>query len=202
MSARCRRSMPRRSRLWPRVGTPIPSPCSGRIRPRAGASFAPSCREPDRSMSLPARAARISAGFDRARAGLFEGLLASPRALSPADRMAGRHRGDGGPLRLRSSARRPRSASARGGAPLRARRCLGALADDDRRRRAACVSPSGRRMRAAWRSSATSTAWDERRHPMRLRHERGRLGAVRSAHRTGRSATNTRSSGPTARCCR
>ncbi len=50
---------------------------------------------------------------------------------------------------------------------------LGANVGDDRRRDAACASPSGRRTRARFRVVGDFNTWDPRRNPMRLRYPAG-----------------------------
>ena len=115
-----------------------------------------------------ARRARADRGPGCSRA---VSTSAAPYRL--AHRLAWHDAGNRGHLFVRPRSRR-RTAGPSRAAAIRTR-CSNASARGRWKWTAcrACASPCGRRMRGACRWSATSTAWDGRRHPMRLRHQAG-----------------------------
>ena len=102
-----------------------------------------------------------------------------------------------------AAARRSRPASARRGPASRSRPWRSARIrwsiDGVRGVRFAVWAPNAQRVSVV----GDFNGWDGRRHPMRLRHGAGRVGAVRPAARRRARSTNTRSLGPRRRaCCR
>jgi len=118
--------------------------------------------------------------------GMFEGAVVDRATIPAAHHLAGRGAGDGGSLFLRPVARRSRPASLRRGAAIfELAKVFGA--------RAMTLEGVEGVGFSVWAPNASRlavvgdfNAWDSRRHPMRLRFSRRRLGAVRTARDTGR----------------
>ncbi len=81
-------------------------------------------------------------------------------------------------------------------------RQAGRASDRAMRAPTACISRSGRPMPGASRSSAISTPGTAGAMSMRLRGRHRHLGNLHPGHRRRAQPTSTRSSAPTARCCR
>ena len=140
---------------------------------------------------------------ERRRTGLFVGRVSERRALSAAHRLAGRGAGNRRSLFLRPAARRPRSASVQRRPAFRtgvASRRAASMTIDGVQRRA--LRRLGAECARASPWSAISTPGIARRHPMRLRYPRRRVGTVRAAPRRRARATNSRSSVRTGGGCR
>ena len=139
------------------------------------------------------------------RHGLFVGRVESrdgPYRLRIS--LARRGAGDRGSLYASTVAAerdRPASCSTKAGCSNSAF-TLGANADDDRRRRRACASPSGRRTRARVSVVGDFNTWDGAPPPDAAALSVRRVGTVRAAARTRAHSTNTQSSAPTATGCR
>ena len=205
---RRRPATPSRRSWRRRHGDPFAVLGPARGRRRAAGRSAPCCRSAKSRDRCSSTASRADRRFERSHpAGFFVARVRGERAARStelADRLARRRVQERSrPLQLRLDPwARGRSAHLREvgsdvtyAHPRRAARTR-------RRHRRASASPSGRRMPAASAWSATSTAGTAAAIPMRLWHERRRLGAVRPGPRRPASATSTRSAAPTARSCR
>ncbi len=156
-------------------------------------------RDGDRSR----RAARRSASLTKIHdAGLYAGFVDRPGAYRLRDRLA-RHAAGNRTTPTRSAPVLATNALNRlaGGDPYAVLECLGSRPvthDGIAGVRFAVWAPNARRVSVV----GDFNSWDGRRHPMRLRHQRRRVGTVRAGRSARARATSTRSSRATATRCR